>query len=72
MFVTLSVEVSHHLSDRCIAGAKRKHKRLQDIANLEAQNTSFLVGDSELEAVDSFRYLGRPLVAVEMFPTLWC
>jgi exonuclease III len=63
MFVPLSATLSHPLSERCQAGAERKRKRLQDIANIEAHNTSFTVGDSELEAVDSFRYLGRPLVA---------
>jgi hypothetical protein len=51
------------LSNCCISGAERKRKRLQDISNLVAQNTPFVVGESELEVVDSFRYLGRPLVA---------
>jgi exonuclease III len=63
MFVPLSALISHPLSDRCISGTERKRKRLQEIANVETQNTSFVVGETELEAVDSFRYLGRPLVA---------
>jgi hypothetical protein len=63
MFVPLSATVSHPTSERCITGAERKRKRLQDIANIKSQNTTFIVRDSELEAVDFFRYLGRPLVA---------
>jgi Reverse transcriptase (RNA-dependent DNA polymerase) len=63
MFVPLSAALSHPTSERCTSGAIRRRKRLQDIANTQAQNTSFMVGNDELEAVDSFRYLGRPLVA---------
>jgi Reverse transcriptase (RNA-dependent DNA polymerase) len=58
MFVPLSATDSHPTSERCNLGAERKRKRLQDISNTEALDTSFLVRDSELEAVDSFRYLG--------------
>jgi hypothetical protein len=63
MFVPLSAAFSHPTSERCVLGAERKRKRLQEITNIEAQNTTFSVNDSELESVDSFRYLGRPLVA---------
>jgi hypothetical protein len=63
MFVPLSASISHPLSERCNAGAERKRKRLQDIINIRVQNTSFTAGDTELEAVDSFRYLGKPMVA---------
>jgi hypothetical protein len=63
MFVPPSATFSHPVSIRCHLGADRKRKRLQDIANIEAQHTSFTVGDTELEMVDSFRYLGRPIVA---------
>jgi GAGA factor len=54
MFVPLTALISHPLSERCIAGAERKRKRLQDISNGQAQNTTFTVGDTELESVDSF------------------
>jgi hypothetical protein len=63
MFVPPSATDSHPLSERCHIGAERKRKRLQDITNTQSQMVSFLVGDSELETVDSFRYLGRPIVA---------
>jgi hypothetical protein len=48
MFVPFSAAASHPTSERCINGAERKWKRLQDIANIEAQATTFIVGDSEL------------------------
>jgi hypothetical protein len=54
MFVPLSATVSHPTSECCITGAERKRKRLQDIANIKSQNTTFIVRDSELEAVDFF------------------
>jgi hypothetical protein len=63
MFVPLSALDSHPVSVRCNVGAERKRKRLQDITNIQARNTAFLVGETELEAVDSFRYLGRLIVA---------
>jgi hypothetical protein len=40
-----------------------KRKRLLDIVNLQGAETRFSVSDVELETVDCFRYLGRPIVA---------
>jgi hypothetical protein len=63
MFVPFTAADSHPTSECCQLGADRKRKRAQDIANFQATNTSFSVNNSELEAVDSFQYLGRPIVA---------
>jgi hypothetical protein len=62
MFLPFSaMRSTHPTSKRCAIGAERKRKRLLDIENLRGQEIGFSVLGEELESVDCFNYLGRPL-----------
>ena len=55
----------HMNSALCRGIAQRKKQKEIIRANLEASERRFMVAGSELECVESFRYLGRPLSATD-------
>jgi hypothetical protein len=64
MFVPpFALRGSHPNSRRCAAGALRKQKRELEVTNLRARNQRFQVLGANIDSVDVFRYLGRPMSA---------
>lgn len=62
MFVKASsLATTHHASKRCEVGSERKRKRLLELDYLSSREIEFSVSGTTIEAVEVFRYLGRPL-----------
>jgi exonuclease III len=61
MFVSAASLINHTNTNMCRAGSERKRKRGLDVDILQSAEKRFVVGETELEAVDCFRYLGRPV-----------
>lgn len=53
----------HSESKRCQAGRARKRKRKLELEQLQALGATFKLGESVLENVETFLYLGRVVTA---------
>jgi hypothetical protein len=63
MFTSVANQQRHLQTQRCRDGAIRQRKRELELLFLEHQQSIFVIDGEELEAVDHFTYLGRPISA---------
>lgn len=63
MFVSTANQPRHLATDICTTGTTRHQKRILELTYLEHENVTFSILDEELESLDWFKYLGRPISA---------